>query len=232
MNHSAEICALLVDNGSIHIDAICDRVGLDSKVCYALIGNLSRDGTLRWDTRNDYVSIAKSAKARELAEKAKSRNGGGAESAGKGPPPPEPKRRTKLMLALPPAITVEKGVPLPPPRLGMHKRPAYPWPFATMEIGDSFAISVPEGVQANKVAAFLASNARRCEKKQPGLKFTIRIEEGEKSVRCWRIEASSSAPASSNGSEKQEADTATALDRALARVPSSLGIRARKKGGK
>lgn len=66
-------------------------------------------------------------------------------------------------------MKVEKGVPLPSK-----------YPFAGMQIGDSFA--VPEGV--SRTAVSIAAHRHG---KDHGTKFTVRIMP-DRSFRCWRIE--------------------------------------------
>lgn len=65
-------------------------------------------------------------------------------------------------------MNIEKGVPLP-------KR----FPFADMEVGDSFAIPAETRRSAVNVAA------KRFGVKH-GMKFTVRLMP-DRSLRCWRI---------------------------------------------
>lgn len=74
-------------------------------------------------------------------------------------------------------ITVQKKVPMPPIiRRGMNGtgRPKYPW--AAMEIGDSFAFPTNIGRQSY-AAAIQASKG--------GKKF--RVARYEQHYRCWRV---------------------------------------------
>lgn len=64
---------------------------------------------------------------------------------------------------------IEKNVPMP-----------QRYPFAQMEVGDSFA--VPEGVSRTAVSI----SALRYSRKHGG-KFTVRLML-DRSLRCWRIE--------------------------------------------
>lgn len=64
---------------------------------------------------------------------------------------------------------IEKNVPLP-----------QRYPFAQMEIGDSFA--VPENV--SRTAVSIAAHRHG---KEHGTKFTVRMMP-DRSFRCWRIE--------------------------------------------
>lgn len=66
-------------------------------------------------------------------------------------------------------MKVEKNVPLP-----------QRFPFAGMEVGDSFAI--PAGVNRTTVSVA----AMRYAKKHGG-KFTVRLMP-DRSLRCWRVE--------------------------------------------
>ena len=73
-----------------------------------------------------------------------------------------------------PPINVDKGLPLPPLRIG---RPPI-WPWKEMEVGDSFAVPTDCRVHIARVAAAKAG-------KQFGRKFTVRKVDGQ--LRCWRI---------------------------------------------
>lgn len=64
---------------------------------------------------------------------------------------------------------IEKNVPLP-----------QRYPFAQMEIGDSFA--VPEGINRTRVSV-----AAKRHGDKHGQKFTVRIMP-DRSFRCWRVE--------------------------------------------
>ena len=82
-------------------------------------------------------------------------------------------------------ISVESGVPLPPPfrqpatrRYG--SRPVYPW--KAMKVGDSFFVAAaPESV--NRIQTQLAALARR-RWEAVGSLYTTRIVDG--GVRVWR----------------------------------------------
>lgn len=229
MNHGAQICRLLLDNGATNIDALCDRVGLDGKTCYALIGNLSRNGILKWDTRSDFVSVLKPARARELAEKTTSPSTDPEPPATPAPAPSSTKSKKFLRDLVPTAIAIEKGVPVPPPGTGQR---ASTWPFDKMEIGDSFAVEAPPGMTMSALVWRLRSAAERWARKyHPAFRATTRMSEDGKSVRLWRAPDAPGSPPVGNGNGN--ATLAPQLDPALAaRTPSSLGIRARKKGGK
>ncbi len=65
-------------------------------------------------------------------------------------------------------MKVEKNVPMP------HK-----YPFADMQVGDSFPIPPTMKRQTVNVAAMRYG-------KKHGMKFTVRLTE-DRSYRCWRI---------------------------------------------
>ena len=67
---------------------------------------------------------------------------------------------------------IESGVPLAP-----KKRAARVWPFASMQVGDSF-ISPQSAPRTNAAAAHY-------QKRHDG-KFAVRTVDG--TVRCWRVE--------------------------------------------
>lgn len=83
-------------------------------------------------------------------------------------------------------ITVDKGVPLPPPK--RPGRPPWKYPFATMKDGDSFAEDPDPVVGARKHIQRLvtAGNEWAKRNKQP-MRFTAREveEKGRKKIRCW-----------------------------------------------
>jgi len=80
---------------------------------------------------------------------------------------------------MPTNIKVEKNIPLPVggTRLGESK-----YPFAGMEVGDSFSIPY---ISSNHEKAVRA--AASYQGKQRGMKFTVRVVE-EDTLRVWRIE--------------------------------------------
>jgi len=71
-------------------------------------------------------------------------------------------------------FTIDKGVPMPPRRRGAGRNRVYP--FAEMEVGDSF---FHEG-SASSVEAAASNYARRS-----GKRFAARYIDG--GVRIWRI---------------------------------------------
>jgi hypothetical protein len=69
---------------------------------------------------------------------------------------------------------VEKGIPLP-----THSKLSNSiYPFSTMQVGDSFSLSIERHALVSQ-AAFGWS------KKNPGVKFSVRKHGG--AYRCWRI---------------------------------------------
>lgn len=80
-------------------------------------------------------------------------------------------------------ITIEKNIPLPERVWGAHGRPSK-YPFAQMEVGDSFAITAIE-----QPAEKLRNNIGNCaikwtQKNAPERKFSTRVTGG--TVRIWR----------------------------------------------
>lgn len=86
-------------------------------------------------------------------------------------------------------ITIEKNVPVPPiVRIGGSKRATYP--FAQMEPGDSFALSLAGHKAADgkrdRMAARLSAAATSHAKRRGG-EFTVRELKDEGVVRVWRV---------------------------------------------
>lgn len=75
------------------------------------------------------------------------------------------------------AIAIEKAVPIPPPRQSAAK-----YPFADMEVGDSFWLPYSEPVRRN------LHNCARSYAKHHRATFAVRklLEHDEWIVRCWR----------------------------------------------
>lgn len=187
MNYSAEICNAVVHKKMSHIPSICDVTGLSERACETLIGKLCGDGTLRRE--RDYIYVKNEGKAKLLAEQAEQDKDTAEDrvAARMAAVATETKlkRAPAPVIAIPSQITVQKGVPIPPPRIGRSGRPC-PWPFKTMEIGDSFAVEIPPDVKAQDVANMLRKDAVAFQRIMPVLMVTIRIEEGDKTVRLWR----------------------------------------------
>jgi hypothetical protein len=79
-------------------------------------------------------------------------------------------------------IAIEKGVPLPAPRVG---RPTI-YPFANMVAGDSFFVTVPEA-DRKRLYTTLRTSVRDWRARHGG-KFAIRtIKAPESGLRVWRI---------------------------------------------
>lgn len=76
-------------------------------------------------------------------------------------------------------ISIDKGIPVPKNNRG---RPAK-YPFASMDIGDSF-VSDGDGSNTSGCKAY---NAARQYGRAHGMKFSGR-KEGEGKVRIWRVE--------------------------------------------
>lgn len=75
------------------------------------------------------------------------------------------------------SIEVEKGVPTPVGRTG--------YPFASMEVGDSFRVEAESDDDKRKAATSIGASARNFCKKHKAKFTTRRTEDG---VRCWRTE--------------------------------------------
>ncbi len=198
---SADICNLVVAEGTLLVGAVADRLGLVDRVCAALINKLAADGTLR--VRGEHVSAGgDGTRARMLAEQS-SLSFGPPRSAEIPPPVVRPKpeavaeRAQKPRLPLPVAVEVKRGVPLPPKHRG-HRRAPCPWPFGTMQVGDSIHPDVP-----------------------PGFKVCIRVADDELTVGCWCGTEEQIAKL-----ERHEASPPAEVPA----VPSSRGIRVRGNG--
>jgi hypothetical protein len=83
-------------------------------------------------------------------------------------------------------IKIDKGVPIPPRRrltlAGQDE-------FAAMEVGDSFAVPVPEEYQAKPTiwaGTARLRNAAWSHGKRTGKRFTVRCMPNE--IRVWRIQ--------------------------------------------
>jgi hypothetical protein len=84
--------------------------------------------------------------------------------------------------AIPPdreSYVVESGIPIVRKRAGLSS-----YPFASMEIGDSFAISNNERREVERVRVSAVYYALR----NPPIKFAVRITDPKaRTYRCWRI---------------------------------------------
>ncbi len=75
-------------------------------------------------------------------------------------------------------FVVDKTVPFPGPVHRWKNR----WPFANMEIGESFAFPAEDHPKAISAASYYGS--------RNNMRFSIRkvIEDGVSTYRCWRVE--------------------------------------------
>lgn len=73
-------------------------------------------------------------------------------------------------------VKIEKGVPLP--------RRDGKYPFAKMEVGDSFAVEIENENTPPRVSSYAHIGGKRL-----GMKFTVRsvVENGKKVIRVWRV---------------------------------------------
>jgi hypothetical protein len=76
-------------------------------------------------------------------------------------------------------ITIDKGIPLPPQRLGSRSGPKRRWPFLAMEPYDSFLIRTATPEREGRLAYSAA--------KRVGVRIAIRLQEG--GIRVWRLPA-------------------------------------------
>lgn len=79
-------------------------------------------------------------------------------------------------------IQIDKGVPMP---ARANEQQGYP--FAAMEVGDSFFVGAPVEAGAVKLARYVGVAAMR-EKKRLGFSFAVRrvVEGGVAGARVWR----------------------------------------------
>ncbi|MFA5941377.1 MAG: hypothetical protein WC809_18650 [Sinimarinibacterium sp.] len=83
-------------------------------------------------------------------------------------------------------IKIENGVPIP------TRIEAAVYPFASMEIGDSFSVPTTEDLPAEKLRQRLSANGANFAKRHLGVRFTTRVENNGGSVRIWRVPPKSS----------------------------------------
>lgn len=81
---------------------------------------------------------------------------------------------------------IEAGVPIPPPSSGGR---AYKYPFAGMQIGDSFAIPLTGEMhrKGGDTAYVRLKNASKRYERLHGGSFRVRTRRDENAVRCWRV---------------------------------------------
>jgi hypothetical protein len=85
---------------------------------------------------------------------------------------------------------VEKNIPLPnPTRNGV---PSYKYPFATMNVGDSFAVPVDPTTTLNyirvakRVASAITAEWQRTPLGSDGKKYSYRTDKVNRVIRVWR----------------------------------------------
>jgi len=80
---------------------------------------------------------------------------------------------------------IEKDIPIPTQRT---KPSSYP--FADMQVGDSFFVPCPEGALMTKFVARVQSAVGAQRMRNPEFKFSVRrMQEGETlGVRVWRVQ--------------------------------------------
>jgi hypothetical protein len=89
----------------------------------------------------------------------------------------------------PPLIRIEKGIPLP---TSLRAPKPCPYPFADMAIGDSFAVPVPIGEQPKALSQRIRARLTAYCRLHAEFSGAVRVEAGERSVRCWRVAAPAS----------------------------------------
>lgn len=184
MSNKAKICRVVLDEMSIDLDDLADRVGLVPRTLEPLLGALCRDGTLR--RNGNYVTVGNETRARVTSES----DGAmplppraGAQPVAPAPDPVKPFAIDRSKLAK--SLTIEKGLAIPPVQLG--RRFDCQWPFKEMALDDSFAVPVPEGTKPQILAQLLRGDAARYDKLFPPFYVAIRVAEDGKSVRLWRV---------------------------------------------
>lgn len=92
-------------------------------------------------------------------------------------------------------IVIEANVPVPPKKAFVRGERKSKYPFAAMQVGDSFAVPLGRmrklpsnrGAVSYKGELTLRSAAHGYAKKNPGIKLTVRRLDDEGVVRVWRI---------------------------------------------
>jgi hypothetical protein len=85
---------------------------------------------------------------------------------------------TKISALSPKPYVVESGIPISPKRAGVSS-----YPFASMKVGDSFAISDERNAltRVRAIASLYGTN-------HPPMKFSVRMTDPHaRTYRCWRI---------------------------------------------
>lgn len=203
MNTKAAICREVLDETMLDIDTLGARLGLTEKMRDSVISLLCGEGVLRRTGNNLTVKNAK--RALEFANSEPL-----AKTAPADPTPRLPAKPSAI--ALPSEFKIEKGIPLAAGKNGrMAREPRFP--FAQMEIGDSFSVPVPSGTQAKEVADLLQKDATNFRRTRPHFKTAIRTAPTGDEVRCWRIEGR--APRQGNGHDSKGTKVGKALAKAL-----------------
>jgi hypothetical protein len=185
MNTKAAICREILDEVSIDIDMLGERLGLSTKVRDSMVSMLCGEGVLR--RVGNHLTIKNEKRAREFAA---------SEPLAKtAPVPATPTLGAQLAattkpsaIALPAAFKIEKGVAIP--ERGRGRPAGVPrFPFPDMGIGDSFAVPVPKGTEAKEIADLVRKDASNWRRTRPEFNIAIRTDETGENVRCWRIES-------------------------------------------
>ncbi len=77
-------------------------------------------------------------------------------------------------------FAVERGIPMPA-RRNMTK-----YPFAQLEVGDSFAVPIPMGTDAGARTAAILSAAYSWGKRN-SIRFAVRLDDNKATARVWRV---------------------------------------------
>ena len=80
-------------------------------------------------------------------------------------------------------IVIEKNVPMPNGR----RQPKKDFPYAKMEVGDSFVVPVPDGVQVGQFSSKVRTQAHQWGKQNNGAKFSALLVDEQTKVRVWRV---------------------------------------------
>lgn len=78
---------------------------------------------------------------------------------------------------------IEKGIPVP--TKGLQAKPI-PYPFAEMELGDSFVVPIPKGLDGDRLVKRLLSIAKRY-RDETQADFAISARVRPEGVRVWRV---------------------------------------------
>lgn len=218
INYKAEICKLVVDGEVVDVARIAARLRLHSEMAERLVGQLVRDGTLSRRGDELSVKNAARAKATALGvgvslsptSRVVPETSRPTLDAWERPVRrlPEPKvappfiptfvtrepviamevgeqKPVGVAQQLSRKVVIEHGIPIPDADRGR----VTPWPLAQMEIGDSFAVAVPESARPQSIASTLRKAAGNYRMGGPReRRFVVRVEAGDKSVRIWRVE--------------------------------------------